>query len=58
MLGNTLYFETEDCNLVAIDIVTGKEKWHSSIGNPDLFYFGSVAPVIVKKPCDGRNQRR
>ncbi|QEE29827.1 acido-empty-quinoprotein group A [Terriglobus albidus] len=46
--GDTLYFETEDCNLVAIDIHTGKEKWHSSIGNPDQFYFGSVAPVIVK----------
>ena len=45
---NTLYFETEDCNLVAIDIATGKEKWHVSIGNPDQFYFGSVAPVIVK----------
>ncbi|SEC08872.1 alcohol dehydrogenase (cytochrome c) [Terriglobus roseus] len=46
--GNTLYFETEDCNLVALDIATGKEKWHATIGNPDQFYFGSVAPVIVK----------
>ena len=48
VLGNTVYFETEDCNLVAIDRTTGKEKWHASIGNPDQFYFGSVAPVIVK----------
>lgn len=45
--GDTFYFETEDCNLVALDIKTGKEKWHSSIGNPDKFNFGSVAPVIV-----------
>ena len=48
VLGQTVYFETNDCNLVAIDAVTGKEKWHVSIGNPDQFYFGSVAPVIVK----------
>ena len=48
ILGNTVYFETEDCNLIALDSATGKEKWHSSIGNPDQFYFGSVAPVIVK----------
>ncbi|QHS51651.1 acido-empty-quinoprotein group A [Edaphobacter sp. 12200R-103] len=46
--GDTVYFETEDCNLVAIDRNTGKEKWHAPIGNPDQFYFGSVAPVIVK----------
>jgi len=46
--GDTLYFETEDCNLVAINIHTGKEKWHVPIANPDQFYFGSVAPVIVK----------
>ena len=46
--GSSLYFETTDCNLVALDIVTGKEKWHSSIGNMDQMYFGSVAPVVVK----------
>jgi alcohol dehydrogenase (cytochrome c) len=48
VLKDTVYFETEDCNLIALDIATGKEKWHASIGNPDQFYFGSVAPVIVK----------
>ena len=46
--GSNLYFETPDCNLVALDIVTGKEKWHTNIGNMDLLYFGSVAPVVVK----------
>ena len=46
--GNTLYFETEDCYLVAIDVATGKEKWHSEIGDRDKFNFGSVPPTIVK----------
>ncbi len=48
ILGSTVYFETEDCNLIALDKDTGKEKWHASIGNPDQFYFGSVPPTIVK----------
>ncbi len=46
--GNTLYFETEDCYLVALDIATGQEKWHSEIGDRDRFNFGSVPPTIVK----------
>ncbi len=46
--GGILYFETTDCNLVAVDITTGTEKWHTNIGNMDLLYFGSVAPVVVK----------
>ena len=31
-LGNWLYFETPDCNLVSLDIKDGKERWHK----PDL----------------------
>jgi acido-empty-quinoprotein group A len=46
--GSTAYIETTDCNLVALDIATGKEKWHVSFGNMDQLYFGSVAPVVVK----------
>lgn len=48
--GNTLYFETEDCHLIAIDTATGKEKWHVDIGDPaarDKFNFGSVPPTII-----------
>ncbi|MGI4853260.1 MAG: acido-empty-quinoprotein group A [Janthinobacterium lividum] len=48
--GTTLYFETEDCYLVAIDTVTGKEKWHAEIGDKaarDKFNFGSAPPTIV-----------
>ena len=50
--GNTLYFETNDCYLVALDIANGKEKWHSEIGEPGVnranFNFGSVPPTIIK----------
>jgi acido-empty-quinoprotein group A len=46
--GSSVYMETPDCNLVSVDIMTGKEKWHTSICNMDLLYFGSVAPVVVK----------
>ena len=50
--GDTLYFETTDCYLVALDIATGKEKWHSEIGEPGVnrarYNFGTVPPTIVK----------
>lgn len=46
--GSTLYFETPDCNLVALNIADGKEKWHTGICNLDLMNFGTVAPVVIK----------
>ncbi len=50
--GNTLYFETDDCYLVALDIATGKEKWHSEIGEAGInrakFNFGTVPPTVIK----------
>ena len=45
---NWLYFETPDCNLVSLHIETGKERWRKSICDLDQFYYGSVAPLIVK----------
>jgi len=48
ILGDTLYFETPDCNLVALDTKDGKEKWHQSICDLDQFYYASVAPIIAK----------
>ena len=45
--GNTLYYETPDCNLVALNASDGKERWHTPICDLDQFYFGSVAPTIV-----------
>lgn len=46
--GNTVYYETPDCNLVALDAKDGKERWHTEICDLDQFYYASVAPVIVK----------
>jgi len=47
-LGDTLYFETPDCHLVALAMKDGTERWHKEICDLDLFYYGSVAPVVVK----------
>jgi alcohol dehydrogenase (cytochrome c) len=46
--GDTLYFLTPDCNLVALEMKTGREKWFKEFCSVELMYFGSVAPVIVK----------
>jgi alcohol dehydrogenase (cytochrome c) len=48
ILGDTLYFETPDCNLVGLNVKDGVERWHVPICEIDQFYYGSVAPVIVK----------
>ncbi len=47
-LGDTLYFETPDCHLVALNMADGKERWNKEICDLDLFYYGSVAPVVIK----------
>jgi alcohol dehydrogenase (cytochrome c) len=46
--GSGLYFETPDCNLVCLDLKDGKERWRKPICDLDQFYFGSMAPLIVK----------
>ncbi len=46
--GDSLYFETPDCNLVALDIKDGTERWHQSICDLDLYYFGTSAPVVIR----------
>ena len=48
MLGDWLYFETPDCNLVSLNIKDGTERWHKQICDLDQFYYGSVAPIVVK----------
>jgi alcohol dehydrogenase (cytochrome c) len=48
ILGNYLFFETPDCNLVSLNLKDGKERWHTEICDLDQFYYASVAPVIVK----------
>ena len=47
-LGDTLYFETPDCHLVALDIRDGKQRWNKEICDMNQFYYGSVAPVVIK----------
>ena len=48
VLGDWLYFETPDDNLVSLNIKDGTERWHKPIADLNQFYYGSVAPVIVK----------
>ena len=48
MYGNWLFVETPDCNLVSLNIHGGKERWRKTICDLDEFYYGSVAPLIVK----------
>ena len=47
-LADTLYFETPDCHLVALEMKTGEKKWEKEICDMNRFYYASVAPVIVK----------
>ena len=48
ILNDWLFFETPDCNLVSLNIKDGSERWHKQICDLDQFYYGSVAPIIVK----------
>jgi alcohol dehydrogenase (cytochrome c) len=47
MYGNWLYFETPDCNLVALNSKDGTERWHKQICDLDRFYTASVAPIVI-----------
>ena len=46
--GNTVYFSSTDCHLIALDIKTGEEKWAKEFCSLEMMYYGSVAPVVVK----------
>ena len=48
IFGDALYFETPDCNLVALSIKDGTERWHKSICDLEQYYYGSAAPVVIK----------
>jgi len=47
MVGETLYMETPDDFLVAIDAKTGAEKWHKVIAPFKEQYFSTGAPIAV-----------
>src|SRR5258707_9902448 len=46
--GDSLYFLTPDCNIVALNIKDGKERWHKPNCDLDQYYYGSMAPLIVR----------
>ena len=46
--GDTLYFVTPDCNVVALEASTGKEKWFKEHCSLEMIYYASVAPTVVK----------
>jgi alcohol dehydrogenase (cytochrome c) len=48
ILGDTLFYQTPDCNLVALSVKDGTERWHKQVCDLDQFYYGSVAPIIVR----------
>jgi alcohol dehydrogenase (cytochrome c) len=48
VLGESLFYETPDCHLVSLNIKDGSERWRKQICDLDQFYYGSVAPVVVK----------
>ena len=58
VLGDSLYYETPDCNLVSLNIKDGTERWHKQICDLEQFYYGSVAPIIVEEPRHRRRERR
>jgi alcohol dehydrogenase (cytochrome c) len=47
-LGETLYFETPDCHLVALTMKDGTHLWDKQICDPNQFYYASTAPVVIK----------
>jgi alcohol dehydrogenase (cytochrome c) len=47
MWHQTLFMETPDDYLVALDSQTGKERWHKEIANLSQGYFSTPAPVVV-----------
>jgi alcohol dehydrogenase (cytochrome c) len=48
VLRDTMYFETPDCNLVALNMADGRERWHTPVCDLDLFYYASAAPVVIR----------
>ncbi len=46
--GESLYFLTPDCNLVALNRKDGRERWRTPTCDLDKFYYGSMAPLVVR----------
>jgi alcohol dehydrogenase (cytochrome c) len=46
--GHTLFMGTLDAHLVAIDARTGRQSWKTKVGEADLAYSVTHAPLVVK----------
>lgn len=47
MHGSTLYVETPDCNVVALNSNDGSELWHKSICDLNEYYTATAAPIVI-----------
>jgi alcohol dehydrogenase (cytochrome c) len=47
MWHKTLFMETPDDNLVALDAPTGKERWHRPIADLSQGYFSTPSPIVI-----------
>ena len=47
MLGDWLYFETPDCNLISLSAKDGKERWRKQIADVKLEYFCTMSPLVI-----------
>ena len=47
VLGDSVYFAPE-CNLVALDIKTGAQKWAKEFCSMEMMYYSTAAPVVIK----------
>ena len=48
ILGTRVFMETSQAHLIALDRATGNLLWDVSLGDPQLHYEGTSAPLIVK----------
>ncbi len=48
VLGDRVFMATLDAHVVAIDAVTGTELWKTQLGDVDLAYSFTLAPLVVK----------
>ena len=48
ILGETLFMGTIDAQLIAIDAVSGRPVWQTSVADPGAGYALTLAPLIVK----------
>ena len=46
--GNWLFFLTPDCQIISLNLKDGSERWRKQNCDLDQFYYGSMAPIIVK----------